>query len=151
MSCSAVALGGVVLAATAGYPTTTKTAATGAHRAFSILWFAFTVAPIVAGVDKFFNFLTNWEQYLSPMVTRYVNAGLFMRGVGCVEVIAGLIVAFSPRVGGYIVALWLLGIIANLVSMQQFYDIALRDFGLFLGAIALAQIAQYYKTHTAAS
>ena len=134
------------MAVTAGYPTTAQRATpTGAYRAYQILVVCFTLAPLIAGADKFFNYLTNWEQYLSPLVTRYVAANVFMRGAGVVEIIAGLLVAFTPRFGGYLVALWLLGIIANLLSMGTFYDIALRDFGLFLGALALGQLAHYYK------
>lgn len=139
------------MAVTAGYPSTqVKATPTGAYRAYQILCVAFVLAPIAAGADKFFNYLTNWEQYLSPMVTRYVPAAMFMRGVGIVEIVAGLIVAFAPRFGAYIVALWLAGIIVNLLTMGTYYDIALRDFGLLLGAVALGELAQYYKTHSKA-
>lgn len=113
------------------------------YRAYRVLHFGFVVAPIVAGLDKFTNLLVNWTVYLSPRATALtgVTAPDFMRGVGVIEVIAGLIVAFKPRVGGWIVAAWLWGIIANLLSIPGYYDIALRDFGLSLGAIALAQLS----------
>ena len=136
------------MAVTTGYPTAAQTTSSGAYRAYQILHVGFVLAPLLAGVDKFFNFLTNWEQYLSPLVTRYVNAFLFMRVVGVVEVVAALLVAFVPRIGAYVVALWLVGIIANLLSTGAYYDIALRDFGLFLGAIALGQLAGYFKTRS---
>jgi hypothetical protein len=139
-----------MMAVTSGYPTTgakVKATPTGAYRAYQILCVAFFLAPIAAGADKFFNYLTDWEQYLSPLVTRYIPAVDFMRGVGVVEIAAGILVAISPRVGAYVVALWLAGIIINLVSMGTYYDIALRDFGLLLGAVALGELAQYYKTH----
>jgi hypothetical protein len=140
------------MAVTAGYPTTeSRATSTGAHRAYQILCVAFTLAPIIAGADKFFNYLTNWEQYLSPMVTRYVAANLFMRGVGVIEIIAGVLVALTPRFGAYVVALWLVGIIVNLMTLGTYYDVALRDFGLFLGALALGQLAGYYKAERVAT
>ncbi len=131
------------MAVTSGYPSTVARATpTGAYHAYRILCLAFTVAPIAAGADKFFNFLTNWEQYLSPFVTHYVPALTFMRVVGVVEIAAGILVAVKPRIGAYVVALWLGGIILNLISTGAFYDIALRDFGLLLGAVALGALAQ---------
>jgi len=110
-----------------------------AYQAYQILHFAFTVAPILAGLDKFFHLLTNWDMYLSPMVARMVPGGghNFMLAVGVVEIIAGLLVAVKPKIGAPIVGVWLLGIIVNLLSMGSFYDIALRDLGLSLGAFAL--------------
>src|SRR5262245_6526147 len=122
-----------------------------ADHAFLILHVGFAALPIIAGLDKFFHRLTNWDMYLAPRVTEIVTrtAGLtahqFMMIVGGVEIVAGLLVAVAPRIGGWVVALWLWGIIANLLMMppgeMQFYDIALRDFGLSLGAIALALLA----------
>lgn len=112
------------------------------YQAYQILHFGFTLAPILFGLDKFFNLLVDWEKYLAPWVVRIVgNAHRFMLFVGVVEVIAGLIVALRPRWGGYIVALWLLGIIINLLTYSGFYDIALRDFGLLLAALALARLS----------
>src|SRR5213075_485272 len=100
------------------------------------------VAPIVAGVDKFFHLLTNWDKYLSP---RFADLLPFaphslMLVIGGVEIFAGLIVAFAPRIGAYVVALWLVGIIVNLLALGAYYDVALRDLGLCLGAIALGRL-----------
>ncbi len=115
----------------------------GARRAQLILQFGFTVAPIVAGADKFFHVLVNWDQYLAPIVARWlpINGHTFMSIVGGIEIAAGLIVALKPKVGGYLVACWLWGIIANLLLIPGYYDIALRDFGLSLGALALSQLS----------
>jgi hypothetical protein len=115
------------------------------YQAYQILHIAFTVAPIIAGVDKFTHFLVNWEQYLSPAMPRLgLSVHTFMLGVGIIEVIAGLIVAFMPRVGGWIVGLWLCGIIVNLLSIPGYFDIALRDLGLALGAFALARLSEEF-------
>lgn len=115
----------------------------GADRAFGLLRVIFTVAPIAFGLDKFAGVLTNWEQYLAPWVDNILpgTAHQAMLAVGVVEVIAGLVVAFAPRIGGVLVAAWLGGIILNLVTMGRFYDIALRDFGLLVSALALSLLA----------
>jgi hypothetical protein len=117
------------------------------YQAYQILHVAFTIAPLVAGMDKFFHFLVNWDIYLSPLVekTLGVPAHSFMMGVGVIEVIAGLLVAAAPRIGGYVVALWLCGIIVNLLSIPAYLDVALRDFGLALGAVALARLSEDYS------
>jgi len=117
------------------------------YQAYQVLHIAFTVAPIVAGADKFFHFLTNWDLYLAPIVTNtlHVGAHTFMLGVGIVEMIAGLIVAVAPRIGGWVVGLWLCGIIVNLLILGSYFDIALRDFGLALGAFALARLSVDYS------
>jgi hypothetical protein len=114
-----------------------------AYQAYQILQIAFVVAPVVAGADKFFHFLVDWDQYLSPLVTRIlpVSGHTFMLGVGVIEIAAGLLVAFMPAVGGLVVGAWLCGIIVNLLSIPGYYDIALRDLGLALGAFALARLA----------
>jgi len=104
---------------------------------YQLLHIAFTIAPIVAGLDKFFNFLTNWQQYLSPQFDVFGNPHTTMLVVGVIEIIAGIGVWFKPKIFTYIVALWLLGIIVNLLLLGNFYDIALRDLGLMLGALAL--------------
>lgn len=118
-----------------------------AYQAYQILHLAFTIAPIVAGADKFLHFLTNWDQYLAPIVPRLtgLSAHTFMLGVGAIEIVAGLLVAFMPRVGGYVVALWLCGIIVNLLMIPGYFDVALRDLGLALGAFALARLADAYN------
>jgi hypothetical protein len=97
----------------------------------------------VFGLDKFVGALTDWEQYLAPQVNDLVpgTAHQAMLAVGVVEVLAGLLVAVRPRWGGYVVAAWLAGIIGNLLLLQDYYDIALRDVGLLLGALALARLA----------
>jgi hypothetical protein len=114
------------------------------YQAYQILRFAFTVAPIIAGLDKFFNFLTIWPQYLSPTFDVFGNPHTTMMVVGVIEIIAGFGVWFKPKIFAYIVALWLLGIIVNLLSIPNFYDIALRDLGLALGALALARLSCKY-------
>jgi hypothetical protein len=115
----------------------------GARQAFLLLRTVFTVAPILFGVDKFAGVLTHWDKYLAPWVDNLVpgTAHQAMLAVGVVEVVAGILVAVRPAIGGYVVAAWLLGIIVNLVSMGQFLDVALRDFGLLVGALALARLA----------
>ena len=115
----------------------------GAQQAFMLLRTIFTVAPVVFGVDKFLGLLTDWEQYLAPWVDDLTpgTAHQAMLVVGVVEIAAGLLVAVRPRIGGYVVAAWLLGIIVNLVSTGVHLDVALRDFGLLVGALALARLA----------
>src|SRR3954453_21192442 len=115
----------------------------GAQQAFLLLRTVFTVAPIAFGADKFFNVLTNWEAYLAPWVNSLVPGTAYqaMLAVGVVEILAGVLVAVRPAIGGYVVAVWLLGIIVNLVTMGQYLDVALRDFGLLVGALALARLA----------
>jgi hypothetical protein len=119
------------------------TATDGADQAFVLLRTVFTVAPILFGLDKFVGLLTNWESYLAPWVNDLVpgTAHQAILAVGVVEVLAGILVAVRPAIGGYVVAAWLLGIIVNLVTMGEYYDIALRDFGLLVGALALARLA----------
>ena len=114
-----------------------------ARQAFQILRFGFTVAPILAGLDKFFHFLVDWDKYLSPMANNVLggHGHEFMLVVGVIEIVAGIGVALKPRVFAYIVAIWLLGIIANLLSIPGYYDVALRDLGLALGALALARLS----------
>lgn len=113
-------------------------------QAYQILRFAFTVAPILAGLDKFFNFLTNWEQYLASPFNVFGNPHTTMMVVGVIEIIAGVGVWLKPKLFAYIIVLWLLGIIINLLLLHNFYDIALRDLGLLLGALALARLSHKY-------
>ena len=122
-----------------------------AYHSYQILHVAFVVAPTLAGLDKFFHLLTNWDQYLAPAVARLLpfSGHLFMRIVGIIELVAALIVLLKPRVGAWIVAAWLLGIIVNLVLAGGFYDVALRDLGLLLGAVALARLSSIYDTPAA--
>jgi hypothetical protein len=131
--------------AAASPPPSTRppTAAVGTHEAFLLLRTVFTVAPILFGLDKFLGLLTDWESYLAPWVNDLVpgTAHQAMLAVGVVEILAGVLVAVRPALGGYVVAAWLLGIIVNLVTMGEYYDIALRDVGLLVGALALARLA----------
>jgi hypothetical protein len=118
-------------------------AMTPAYQGYQILHVAFTLAPLLAGADKFFHVLVNWDQYLSPAVARMlpVPGHTFMLGVGIVEIVAALLVALTPEIGGWVVGLWLCGIVVNLLSIPAYFDIALRDFGLALGAFAFARLA----------
>jgi uncharacterized membrane protein YphA (DoxX/SURF4 family) len=118
------------------------------YQAFSLLRLAFTVAPIAFGLDKFFNVLVHWPDYLAPWINDIApgTGQQFMYVVGAVEILAGVIVALKPRYGAYVVAGWLGGIIINLLAYSGFYDIALRDFGLMLGALTLARLASVYDT-----
>ena len=115
----------------------------GARHAFLVLRTAFTVAPILFGLDKFTNLMTDWTTYLAPWIDDLVpgTAQQAMYAVGVTEVVAGLLVAVVPRVGGLVVAAWLLGIIVNLVTLGDHYDVALRDVGLLAGAVALSRLA----------
>ena len=119
----------------------------GARQAFVLLRTVFTIAPIAFGLDKFTQWLTDWEQYLAPWIDNLVpgTAHQAMLLVGVVEIAAGILVAWRPRLGGYVVAAWLAGIIVNLVSIGGYHDIALRDFGLLVAALALARLATTYS------
>lgn len=116
------------------------------YQAFVILRTGFTVAPILFGLDKFANLLVDWPSYLAPWIDDVVpgSAQAAMYAVGVIEIVAGLAVALAPRFGGWLVAGWLAGIIVNLLTIPGHYDVALRDFGLLLGAVALARLAQRY-------
>lgn len=123
-----------------------KELANPAYQAFLILRTGFTVAPILAGADKFLGLLVNWDQYLPPMVNDLLGGRghEFMFAVGVIEIIAGIGVAVKPKIFGYVVAGWLVAIIANLLLIPGFFDVALRDLGLALGALALARLAAVY-------
>ncbi|WP_431987378.1 hypothetical protein [Streptomyces griseoflavus] len=116
------------------------------YQAFVILRAGFAVAPILFGLDKFANLLVDWPAYLAPWINDIVpgSAQQAMYAVGVVEIVAGLAVALAPRLGSWLVAGWLAGIIVNLLTIPGYYDIALRDVGLLLGAVALARLAQRY-------
>jgi uncharacterized membrane protein YphA (DoxX/SURF4 family) len=119
------------------------TESSGSDRAFFLLRTVFVVAPIAFGLDKFVEVLTEWDRYLAPWIDDIVpgSAHQAMLAVGIIEIVAGIVVAIIPRYGALLVAAWLAGIIVNLVSMGEFYDVALRDFGLLVGALALAALA----------
>jgi hypothetical protein len=116
------------------------------YQAFTLLRVAFTVAPIAFGLDKFFNGMVDWEKYLAPWVNRLMpgTGHSFMLFVGVTEIVAGLVVLAKPRYGAYLVAAWLAGIVFNLLTYSGYYDVALRDFGLLLGALTLARLATKY-------
>ena len=132
--------------ATDAHPLRSSVAADPGYQAFLLLRSAFTLAPIAFGLDKFTNLLTDWPAYLAPWIDGIVpgTAQQAMYAVGVVEVLAGVVVAVAPRFGGWLVAAWLGGIIGNLLTIPGFYDIALRDFGLLVGAVALARLAVRY-------
>jgi hypothetical protein len=117
-----------------------------AYEAYRILHVGFVVAPIVAGLDKFFNLLVNWEQYLPSFVNKMVggHGHELMLVAGVIEIIAGLGVLFKPKFFAYVVSAWLLMIVVNLLMIPGYYDIALRDFGLALGALALARLSHEF-------
>jgi hypothetical protein len=117
-----------------------------AYQAFWLLRIGFTVAPILFGIDKFAHVLVNWDKYMAPEFTDLFNvqAHTLMYAVGAIEIVAGLVVAIRPRFGGYLVAAWLAGIITNLLLMSDYFDIALRDFGLLLAALTLARLATIF-------
>jgi uncharacterized membrane protein YphA (DoxX/SURF4 family) len=116
-----------------------------ALQGYLLLRVAFVVAPILFGLDKFFNLTVNWPDYLAPWINRIIpgTAQEFMYVVGVVEIAAGIAVLLAPRWGSLIVAAWLAGIIVNLLTAEplEYYDIALRDFGLFLAALTLNRLA----------
>jgi hypothetical protein len=117
-----------------------------ARQAYHILHWGLVAAPTIAGLDKFAHVLTNWDQYLARPVERLLplSGHAFMLLVGVVEILAGLLVAIRPRIGAWVVAAWLCGIIIDLLLVPGFYDVALRDFGLLLAAIALARLSVTY-------
>ena len=116
------------------------------YQAYALLRGAFVVAPIVFGLDKFTNVLVRWDQYLAPVLARPlpVTPHQAMYAVGVVEVLAGLLVLLHPRLGAVVVAAWLGGIILNLLLVPGYYDVALRDFGLLVAAVALQRLSTRY-------
>jgi hypothetical protein len=118
-----------------------------AYQAFWLLRVGFTAAPILFGADKFANVMVNWEKYLAPWIRDLspFSASGTMHVVGVIEIVAGLAVALKPRYGAYLVAAWLGGIVVDLLTYSGYYDIALRDFGLMLGALTLARLASKYN------
>lgn len=116
------------------------------YQAFFLLRGLFVVAPIVFGLDKFTNVLVHWDSYLAPWINNIVpgTGTQAMYAVGVVEILAGLAVAFAPRFGSWLVAAWLAGIVVNLLTLSGYYDVALRDFGLFVAALALTRLARIH-------
>lgn len=120
-------------------------------QSFWLLRIAFTVAPILFGADKFAHVMTNWDKYLAPEFVDLLNAQAhtLMYVVGAIEIVAGLVVLVRPRFGAYLVAAWLVGIMVNLAMIGGYYDVALRDFGLFLAALTLARLAKVFPNRLA--
>jgi uncharacterized membrane protein len=116
------------------------------YQAYFLLRTVFTVAPILFGLDKFTNWLVQWDTYLAPWINNIVpgTGAQAMYVVGVVEIVAGLTVAIAPRWGSLLVAAWLVGIIVNLLTLSGFYDVALRDFGLLVAALALSRLARVH-------
>jgi hypothetical protein len=121
------------------------------YQAFLLLRTVFTIAPILFGLDKFTNLMTDWPAYLAGWIDRILpgDAATGMHIVGVIEIIAGILVAVAPRIGAYVVALWLAGIIVNLLTLPGFYDVALRDFGLLIAALALGRLADAQRATNA--
>lgn len=116
------------------------------YQAYKILRLGFIVAPILAGLDKFFHLLVNWDQYLPPFVNNLTggHGHELMYAVGVIEIVAGLGVWFKPKIFAYVVSAWLLLIAINLLMIPGYFDVALRDFGLALGALALARLSHEF-------
>jgi len=117
-----------------------------AYGAYVLLHIGYVVLPLWMRIDKFAKVLTDWPGYLAPWIVDLLpfSAQTAMYVVGAIEILAAILVAVKPRYAGYIVALWLVGIIINLLTYSGFYDVALRDFGLFVGALGLARLAATY-------
>jgi uncharacterized membrane protein YphA (DoxX/SURF4 family) len=133
--------------ATAGRPAALeRLRADGAYQSYVLLRIGFAVAPVLFGADKFANVMVNWEKYLAPWIRELspLSATHTMHVVGVIEIVAGVAVAIKPRYAAYLVAGWLAGIVVNLLTYSGYYDIALRDFGLLLGALTLARLASIY-------
>ena len=115
-----------------------------------LLKFTYGLVPIVAGLDKFSNILTDWKKYLAPAISNMLpfGASTFMSFVGVVEIVAGVIVLIWPRIGGYIVMAWLLGIALNLIIGGQYYDVAVRDLVMAIGAFSLARLSPAVRPTT---
>ena len=116
------------------------------YQAFMLMRLGYTVLPLAMGIDKFFNAMVSWPKYLADWIDNIApgTAQQFMYFVGAVEILAGLIVLLKPRYGAYIVAAWLAGIVINLFSYGDWWDIGVRDFGLMLGALTLGRLASVY-------
>jgi uncharacterized membrane protein YphA (DoxX/SURF4 family) len=130
-----------------GFADRKREASSPVYQAYQILHVAFVVAPVIAGLDKFSHLLVNWDMYLAPVIARLSPIGGhgFMLLVGVIEILAGILVALKPRIGAYVVCAWLLGIVINLLIIPGYFDIALRDFGLSLGALALGRLSQEFS------
>jgi hypothetical protein len=126
---------------------TTVLAQGPAWQAFQLLHWAFVVLPLTVGADKFFEVLAPWRDYLAPTIPDVVGVSSqqFLHTLGAAEILLGILVAFAPRVGGWLAAGWLWAITLNLLLTAGYADVALRDLGLSLGALALARLAAVYQ------
>jgi uncharacterized membrane protein YphA (DoxX/SURF4 family) len=115
----------------------------------TILKYTYGLVPIVAGLDKFTNILVDWKHYLSPIVSNLIPATTFMYAVGVIEIIAGIIVLSYTRIGAYIVSAWLIGITINLLTTGQYFDIAVRDTVMAIGAFCLAKLTEIRESELA--
>ena len=129
----------------AGKTSAATTAGNPAFDAYRLLRIGFVVAPLVMGLDKFFNLLTQWPKFVCPLIASRIDPQLFMRCAGPVEIVAGILVLLKPRFGALIVAAWLLLVIVNLLLIPGYYDIVLRDVGLLLAALALARLSAVFS------
>ncbi len=122
-----------------------------ARQAYWLLLFAFVAAPVIAGTDKFFHLLVNWDQYVPSIVARIspISVHSLMLGVGVIEIVAGVGVALKPRIFAYVVAAWLVIIMGNLLLIPGYFGVALRDLGLFLAALALGRLSQQFANTSA--
>lgn len=134
--------------------TTTGTLSAGAsatehqavHATQLTLKYLFGLVPIVAGADKFTNLLTHWKNYLNPHLATIISPAVFMRLVGVIEIIAGILVLLKPRIGAYVVMAWLLAIALQLIVQGQYLDVAVRDIVLALGgALTLARLTPFRR------
>jgi uncharacterized membrane protein YphA (DoxX/SURF4 family) len=119
------------------------TAIQQAGKVQQVLKYTYGLVPIVAGADKFFNLLANWEDYLSPSISKLLpfSATTFMSIVGIIEIVAGILVLIRPRIGGYVVMAWLAAIALQLIIGQHYYDVAVRDLVMAIGAFSLAKLS----------
>ena len=129
----------------AGKTSAATTAGNPAFDAYRLLRIGFVVAPLVMGLDKFFNLLTQWPKFVCPLIADRIDPQLFMRCAGPVEIVAGILVLLRPRFGALIVAAWLLLVIVNLLLIPGYYDIVLRDVGLLLAALALGRLSAVFS------
>jgi len=123
-----------------------ETAIHEANKVQQVMRVTYGLVPIVAGADKFTNLLTHWENYLNPSIVKMlpISATTFMMIVGVIEIVAGLIVLIRPRIGAWIVMAWLICIALQLIAAQQFYDIAVRDLVIAVGAFSLAKLSAVF-------
>lgn len=116
------------------------------YQAFWLLRLTFVVLPLTFGIDKYFNGLVHWPQYLAPWINNIIpgTGQQFMYFVGGVEILAGILVALKPRYAAYVVTAWLAGIVTNVFSISGYYDVAVRDLMLMFAALTLARLAYVY-------